>query len=90
MIGPRKGPESERPWSLLSVVTYVESSLQTETEQNSEAILEQLRDESDHSKSLELAPGRICVLAMQHRPKVVPMVAVCRAVICIKYNAVMI
>ena len=47
-------------------VKYMHSSLQTETEQNSEAILEELRDESDHSESQGMALNGTCVLMMQH------------------------
>ena len=52
------------------------SSLQTETEQISEAILEQLRDERHHPQGMEMALGRTCVLVMQHRRNVIPLVVV--------------
>ena len=41
-------------------------SIQSEPEQNAKAILEQLRDEADHSKNLEMFLDRTCVVVMQH------------------------
>ena len=54
-----------------------------EAKQNSEAILGGLWEESGHYKSLEMALDRICVLAMQHRRKTLPLVAMYLAVNCI-------
>ena len=61
----------QRPRSLLLQIW----KLAPETEQNSEAILEQLRDERYHSQSMVMALGRSIVLAMQERQKVIPLVA---------------
>ena len=47
--------------TLIAFVVYMDSSLQTETEQNSKAILEQLREESDHSESMVMALDGTCV-----------------------------
>ena len=55
-------------------------------EQNTEAILEQLRGESDHSKSLVMAADHVCVLAIQRIQKAIPLVAIHLALICITCN----
>ena len=53
------------------------SSYQAETEQNLTAILEHFgTGESDHSESLEMTLDYDCVLAMQHRRNVIPLIAV--------------
>ena len=54
----------------------MEGSLQTETEENSEAILALFRDERDHSKSREMALDGTYVFAIQQRGKLVALVAV--------------
>ena len=58
----------------------MESPLQTETDQKSEAILEQLQDESDYSESLGMTLDSTSVFAMQHRRKVIRLATVYLAV----------
>ena len=75
-------------WMTLNAfVAKVENSLQIEMEQNWGAILDELRDESDHSKILGVTFDRTYLCGRDAaQTKVTPLVTVYLAMICITHN----